>query len=326
MARGVERHQAAAALQRAGEEALEHRPFMAIALGMLLPDQRVGRGGVERVQVVRADRAKLHVFATQRGLPVGHVDRALHAAAVGLEECPRLLARQRGVELPHGADGTVDQLVVGGGEVHHEVAAHLPQAREERGGDAVERQLGGAARLEPRAAGEDLGAGVEDVQVIAVGRARHGHAGDECRGGTALLGDAKGTERVRRGAAGRDADHRVARPDGEPLDLGARAVPFVLAAFARTTERGVASRDDADHLPGIAHERGRALAGIEHAQAPAGARAEVDEPAAFMELRDHAFDERADGGRGGGHRVDGRAVVVRHERRDRARIERVQVH
>jgi len=52
-----------AALHRFSEEAFEDIFFIAIALGMLFPDERIGRDGKKIVPIVRSERTKLNEFA-----------------------------------------------------------------------------------------------------------------------------------------------------------------------------------------------------------------------------------------------------------------------
>ena len=83
----------------------------------------------------------------------------------------------------------------------------------------------------------------------------------------------------------------AAEPDRR--EVGARRVPPSSSASS-TAERSatLAARDDADDERGVGAERRRDLARVEHAHAPGGAGADVDEPAAPAQAR----DDRVDGG------------------------------
>ena len=88
----------------------------------------------------------------------------------------------------------VHQLVVPGPQVHHEVAVDLAEPDHRPGGEGVEHELGGGARLHPGRAGDDLGTdrhGDADVAGLAQQRAA-APTGDE---------DGPGAERLRPGRA-----------------------------------------------------------------------------------------------------------------------------
>ena len=87
---------------------------MSIALGMLLPDQRVAGGGVQRVNVIGTHRSQVNPFAAQGWLPIWNLNGALYGAAVGLKKRPCFITGTRRVKLPHRADGAINQFVVGG--------------------------------------------------------------------------------------------------------------------------------------------------------------------------------------------------------------------
>jgi len=91
-------------------------------------------------------------------------------------------------------------------------------------------------------------------------------------------------------AAGGEADNRVAWPH---VALGHRLLALrgpVLGAFDRAHQRPHAARDHALHLLGLRAEGGRAFRGIQHAEPPAGAGADVDQPPAALEPRDNEID------------------------------------
>jgi hypothetical protein len=84
-----------------------------------------------------------------------HHDGQLHAAIRRGKQAPRLVALHA-ADRDHQAFRAVAQLVVGGPHIDHQVAVRLADADHRTGRDAVEHQLGGGARLEPRGARDDL--------------------------------------------------------------------------------------------------------------------------------------------------------------------------
>ena len=82
----------------------------------------------------------------------------------------------------HDAPRAVLQLGVGRLEVDHQVLVRLAEADHGRGGDGVQRRLGGRSRLQARGAGEHLGAGGDgDDDVGEAAQPALRRAGDEHR-------------------------------------------------------------------------------------------------------------------------------------------------
>src|SRR6185295_8652512 len=109
------------------------------------------------------------------------------------------------------AQGAGPQLGVGRAHVHHQAAVGLAQQHEGGGGDGVEGDLGGGARLQTGGAGDHLGAGGElDDHVggrLAVAGGGQLAAGDEHGGGAAVVGVFQGCAHERGDAGGGDAQH-----------------------------------------------------------------------------------------------------------------------
>ena len=178
------------------------------------------------------------------------------------------------------------QLRVGGLQVHHQVAVGLAQPDHRAGGEDVEHQLGGRARLHPGGAGDDLGPDVDVMttsQVSARHRGRLG-AGEE---------DGAGAERSAPGPAPPCTNGVVplaaiptttSRAPTRRSSIARRAgVDVVLGAFDRADQRLVPAGDDPLHHLRRRAEGGRALRGVEHAEPAAGAGADVEEPPAGAE-------------------------------------------
>ena len=120
----------------------------------------------------------------------------------------------------------------------------------------------------------------------------------------------------RRHGAGGDPDEHVAR--AQPLRLVPALVVAVLRPFHGAEHRVLAPGHDGADAVGVRPERRRALRGLQHAQAPAGARAqEHDAAAALQRVRDQVgrARDRARWPSGG----DQRPPVLVEEQRDHAR-------
>ena len=59
----IDNDKGSTAFERLSEEDFEYTFFIAIALRMLFPDERVGRDGEKIVPIFRCERAKLNEFA-----------------------------------------------------------------------------------------------------------------------------------------------------------------------------------------------------------------------------------------------------------------------
>lgn len=208
--------------------------------------------------------------------------------------------------------GAIAEFGVGGAEVDHEILVDAAGAHHERGGDGVERELGGGAGLHARRAGEDFGAALEDDEVVSTGRARHGGTTEQACDGRRFEGLAVGesADGVGGGAAGGDAEHCVVAGEVEGVELGLGAEGIVFFALAGDAERRVAAGDDADDTISVDLEGGRRFGGVEHAETAARACAEIDEAAALDEAALGGLDEGGDLGFGVGDGVEDGAVFL----------------
>ena len=103
--------------------------------------------------------------------------------------------------------------------------------------------------------------------------------------------------------------------------VGARLVVF--GALARFAQRPVAAGDEAHHLARVTMEGRRALTGVQHAQAAAGAGADVDQPAAFPHAFDCLFDELGELGQRGADSARHFQVLGVHQRQGLVDVQRV---
>jgi len=173
---------------------------------------------------------------------------------------------------------------------HHQVAVALAQADHRRGGDGVEDQFGGGAGLQASGACEDFRAGFDRDDHVGLREVLGaGVAGEEDAPRSETPGVVEATSDERGQAAGGDADEDVGRAEPAPLKFGDGFPGVVFGAFDRADERPVAAGDDALDLVGVGAEGRWALGGVEHPEAPAGARADVEEPAACPECLDDEF-------------------------------------
>ena len=231
-----------------------------------------------------------------------HDDRGFDVAGLVEEPgCGGLVTTGDG---PDDAAGTVDELCVGGLDVDHEVAEGGTGADHDGGRDHVEDELGSGAGLEPGGSGEDLGTGDGcDGDVGEGGHLGAGDAGERDGEGADLLCVGEGSEDVGGAAAGGDADEGVGGEEAGAEEVARALGGGVFGLFAGAAEGGVSAGDDALDEGGRDGEGGRALAGVEDAEAAAGAGADVEEAAAGEEAGgDGVYDD----GDYGELRTDGR--------------------
>ncbi len=104
-------------------------------------------------------------------------------------------------------------------------------------------------------------------------------------------------ENKRRRAAGADTHDHIAAAESAGVEVQGCRLGVVLRTFLRAEHGlGATGQNALHHFRGRLKGR-RALHGVEHSQAPAGACAEVEEPAASLEARGDQTDGRFDGRR-----------------------------
>ena len=141
--------------------------------------------------------------------PIDERERSTDAP-LGLAKPLARFLRGAARELADDPHRPLAQLGVGHLQVHHPPLPHLPQRDHRGGGEQIQGELGGGAGLEPRRAGDELRAGVEDHAHVDLRRAGHGRgiAGEEQRPRLASPGLTQGREHEGRSTAGGDpADH-----------------------------------------------------------------------------------------------------------------------
>ena len=112
----------------------------------------------------------------------------------------------------------------------------------------------------------------------------------------------------------------TASAGAKPEAMRSRTPAFgiILGAFDGSAERGVASGDEGADQGGRGVEGGRALGGIENAQAAAGAGAHVDKITAMIEGRDDRVNGLLDPREFAGHRRRNLGVGGVHRGQDAA--------
>jgi len=193
--------------------------------------------------------------------------------------------------------GAVYELGVGGAYVDHEVAVSGAGAHHDAGGEHVEDKLRGGAGFEAGAAGEDFraGGGVDgDVYCLRDGRAGDaGEADGEC---AERFGVGESAENVGRAAGGGDADEGVGLGEAGLLEVAGTFFGGVFGVLAGEAEGAVAAGDESLEEVGRDGEGWGALAGVEDAEASAGAGTDVEEMAAAGEAGGDFVDGAGDGG------------------------------
>jgi len=204
------------------------------------------------------------------------------------------------------AVGTVDELVVGGRDVDHQVAVDGAGANHDAGGEHVEDKLGGGAGLHAGGAGDGFGTGDgSDGEIGDFGDGRAGDAGESDGERSDGAGVEERAEDIGGASAGGDADEGVGGGGGAIGGVGdaeaggdevARAVfGGVFGVFGGVAQGGVATGDEGLEERGWDREGGWTLGCVEYAETAAGAGADVEEAAAFGEALGDDVDRAGDG-------------------------------
>src|SRR6267143_1973539 len=154
----------------------------------------------------------LRLFA--RHAPLLHDDCRLDALVGLFQEFLRLIARDS-ANLHHDPLAPVDELVVRGAEIDHEVAVRLSEPDHRAGGDGVEHELGRGSRLHARGARHRLRP--YDRQYGHVDSrdqvSRRWRGSNNPRGRADLGGPLESRANVWRRSGSRDADHEILLAD-----------------------------------------------------------------------------------------------------------------
>ena len=219
------------------------------------------------------------------------------------------------------------ELLVGLHHVHHQVLIGLAHTHHGGGGDHIEDQLLGSARLEAGGAGEHLGPNHHlNGQVGRLAHCGAGVAGDSHGAAAQLTGIIQAAQHIGGAAAGGDAHHQIVFGQVVLLQVVPAQVPAVLRALNRLDEGLFAAGNETHHQVGGHAEGGGALGGIQHAQAAAGAGAHIKQPSALFQGVNgplHRF------GNVGQQRLNGlgdSGVLPVHGRHNLQRRHGVQIH
>jgi len=187
-----------------------------------------------------------------------------------------------------------------GPHVDHEIAEGRAGAHHDAGGEHVEDELGGGASLHAGAAGEDFRAGGGgDGDVCSESQGGVGNAAEADGESAEIFGVVDGTEDVGRAAAGGDSYEGVGSSVSGKACGGEVARAFFAGVFgvlAGEAEGAITSGDEAlDEVGGDGKSWG-ALAGVEDAEAAAGACTDVEEAATAVEAFGDGVDGAGDAG------------------------------
>lgn len=176
------------------------------------------------------------------------------------------------------ANGSLPEFCIGGIEVDHEVAGDFSTAHHGQRAEQVQDQFCGGAGFQASGAGQNLGS--ED-RIDDEGRLeRRGNfqvwiKADENELGAGLLRGLKGAPNKGSSSAGGDSDDEIASGDAAELERAHSCWRVIFGAFDAAPEGIATAGDDALELIRVRAEGGRAFAGIQNAQSPAGACADV---------------------------------------------------
>ena len=219
------------------------------------------------------------------------------------------------------------QLFVGLLHVHHQVLVGLAGAHHRAGGDHVQDQLLCCAGLEPGGTGQYLGAAIHlNGKLCGLADGAADIAGNGGSVAAHALGVVQTAQHIGRAAGSGNAHHKVIRGQAVGFQILNSQLPAVLCAL-HSLDKGFFAAGDEPHHHLLRHtEGGRALGGIQHAQAAGGTGAHIEQPSAFFKgfcrpchrLRDlrQAL--------GNGQRYPG--VLLVHDSHDLQRGHLVQLH
>lgn len=222
------------------------------------------------------------------------------------------------------AAGTVDELVVRGAEIDHQVAVGLAETDHCAGGEHVEHHFRRCARFETRRTAHHFGAddGV-DRHVGDDRKVRIAIATEANRSRAHLLRILQSADDVRRPAAAGDADNDVAMGKLCGLQIGHCGFRMILGSFDSACEGGRPAGDDAEDQFRRRVECGRTFRRVEHAEPSRSSRADVDEPSAVLQRVGDYVDGPGDCVRLEADGCGDAGVFIVHERDYFARRKRV---
>ena len=203
---------------------------------------------------------------------------------------------------------TVDQLLVLGRYVDHQISVDVAEACHGARRDYVEDHLVGCSSLHAGRAGENFGADLgDDGEMCGAFEWGVAVAGEGDGSGAVMAGIGDGGKSERRASAGGDTDDNVVLARPAFGHFGAGRCGVVFTGFVGNGKSFWTSSDEELHGAASDVESGRALGGIEGGDASAGAGADVNQASTLAEsggnevdgagnLRQGAADGESDGG------------------------------
>ena len=234
----------------------------------------------------------------------------------------RVVADPGGVD--DDAPGAVHQLLITRLHVHHQVAVDITQPDERSGREHVEDQFLRGAGLHAGGAGHDLGSGDGgDGDIDGAGELGIGRATDAGSDRAQSPGGGDGAEHVRSPSTGGDADQYILGGEATGGQVARAHFGVVFRSFGGAGERRFASSHDADHHVLGDAVSGGAFGGVEHAEASAGAGADVEETAAILEGGDDGVHRAGDVRDFARHGLGDLAVFIVDDTKDILRGKRI---
>src|SRR6185436_10156289 len=139
-----------------------------------------------------------------------HHDGELDALSSGLQQSRRFFAGHT-ADFHHDALAAIDQLVVGGAEIDHQIAVGLAEPDHRAGGDGVEHEFGGGTGFHPGRSRNDFGADDREHRHVDARDEirRRRRAGDDSGAGAERGSSLERGAHVRSGSRGSDSDHEI---------------------------------------------------------------------------------------------------------------------
>ena len=202
--------------------------------------------------------------------------------------CDKLVRRRPivgGTQLAENAKATVMELGVGRLEVHHEAFVHLPEPHEQARGDRIQRDLGSRPGLQSGGSRQQFRPCIKVDVVIRMrilGQGGTCHQSRHCTASRGFLHTAKHPWRRSTSCYSKDRVSVIDLMGGEFVSCAGR---IVLSCLGRSSQRRIATGNDADDRRGIGVERRGALGGVKDAETSACAGTEIEEPSAVGDTR-----------------------------------------
>ena len=219
-----------------------------------------------------------------------HHDRDWSSIAAGFKSVAGCVVIGSG-GLFEDADGALDEFLVLGPNIDHEVAVDVSQACHGSGGDHVQDHLVSGARFHAGGSGENFGSDFSDDGEIS-GALERGFAvaGKGDGAGSAATGVFDGGDGERSASAAGDAEDNIVLAGLALLHFLDGKFGIVFAGFGGGGEGFRTSGHDVLHGARIGVERRRDFGCVEGADAATGSGAHVDEASTLAESGDDDVD------------------------------------